>query len=376
MLFQPPAPTSLEVLEALALAVGPDEALAGSAFHVDPYSIAVGGKLPLGWELGGSMAPRRALTAGSAPEDTLEPPPAPGFPESVVAIMVVCVLVIITVPIVLLVVRVLSVCPSVCPLGGVMELRWQLGGWWARGLRCFTWIKEGLGRGPEVSRLSQRCTRVGVLQNNPKNPWGVGILEGGRLQCEQGPAAAWCSPPQVLRTRRGSWSDVAVLWDRRDPEVGTQTLEMENQGFWVASEQVSGLYGGGWSLRVVSGGSWRQVAVGALKSLQGSWWLGWGCSCVMPGSEGALSPPLGAGGRGGGPCCSPGGGHSHLLPSGHRGGFCVLADGLSTVREGAAGLKEARRDAAALSLLPLPCGMPAAPREGRRLWYNFLYKKL
>ncbi|EOB03048.1 hypothetical protein Anapl_01706, partial [Anas platyrhynchos] len=124
---QPPAPTSLEVLEALALAVGPDEALAGSAFHVDPYSIAV-------------------LTAGSAPEDTLEPPPAPGFPESVVAIMVVCVLVIVTVPIILLV---------------------------------------------------------------------------------------------VLRTKRGSWSDVAILWDRRDPEVGTQTLEMENQGFWVASKQVS-----------------------------------------------------------------------------------------------------------------------------------------
>uniref|UniRef100_A0A8C3CHC1 Cytochrome P450 1A n=1 Tax=Cairina moschata TaxID=8855 RepID=A0A8C3CHC1_CAIMO len=119
VLFQPPAPTSLEVLEALALAVGPDEALAGSAFHVDPYSIAVG-------------------------EDTLEPPPAPGFPESVVAIMVVCILVIVTVPIILLV---------------------------------------------------------------------------------------------VLRTKRGSWSDVAVLWDRRDPEVGTQTLEMENQGFWVASEQ-------------------------------------------------------------------------------------------------------------------------------------------
>lgn len=54
----------------------------------------------------------------------------------------------------------------------------------------------------------------------------------------------------------------------------------------------------------------------------------------------------------------------------------MLADGLSIVREGAAGLKEVRRDAAALSLLPLPCGMPAAPREGRRLWYNFLYKKL
>lgn len=163
VLFQPPAPTSLEVLEALALAVGPDEALAGSAFHVDPYSIAVGGKLPLGWELGGFHGPQEVLTAGSAPEDTLEPPPAPGFPESVVAIMVVCILVIVTVPIILLVVRVLSVCPSVCPLGGVMELGWQLRGWRARGLRCFTCIKEGLGGGGlEVSRLSQRCKGWGA----------------------------------------------------------------------------------------------------------------------------------------------------------------------------------------------------------------------
>lgn len=78
---------------------------------------------------GGLHGPQEVLTAGSAPEDTLEPPPAPGFPESVVAIMVVCILIIVTVPIILLVVRVLSVCPSVCPLGGVMELGWQLRGW-------------------------------------------------------------------------------------------------------------------------------------------------------------------------------------------------------------------------------------------------------
>lgn len=199
-----------------------------------------------------------------------------------------------------------------------------------------------------------------MLQNNPKKPGGGEILVGRRLQCEQGLAAAWCSPPQVLRTKRGSWSDVAVLWDRRDPEVGTQTLEMENQGFWVASEQVSGLYGGWWSLGVVSVGSWRQVAVVALKSLQGSRWLGWGCSCVMPGSGGALSPPWGwRKGRG------------SLLQS-WRGTQPPLA--LRTWRrllhagrrtqhheEGAAGLNEARRKAAALSLLPLPCGMPAAP---------------
>ncbi|XP_021263531.1 mucin-5B-like [Numida meleagris] len=119
--FQPPAPSSLEVLEALVLAVGPDKAWADSDFQVDPYSIAVG-------------------------EDTLEPPPAPGFPEYGVAIIVVCGLIIITIPVILLV---------------------------------------------------------------------------------------------CLRTERFGWSDVAVLWDRRDPEAGTQTLEMENQGFWATSDEAS-----------------------------------------------------------------------------------------------------------------------------------------
>ncbi|KFQ81171.1 hypothetical protein N337_09206, partial [Phoenicopterus ruber ruber] len=115
VVFQHPAPTSLEVLEALALSVGPNEALAGSDFQVDPYSLAVG-------------------------EATLEPPlPEPGFPEYGVAIMVVCGLCIITAPIVLLV---------------------------------------------------------------------------------------------CLRTKRLRWRDVVALWDRRDPEAGTQTLEMDNQGFW------------------------------------------------------------------------------------------------------------------------------------------------
>ncbi|XP_052528201.1 taste receptor cell protein 1-like [Tympanuchus pallidicinctus] len=119
--FQLPAPSSLEVLEALVLAVGPDKALAASDFQVDPYSISVG-------------------------EDTLEPPPAPGFPEYGVSIIVVCGLIIITIPIVLLV---------------------------------------------------------------------------------------------CLRTRRFGWSDVAVLSDRRDPEAGTQTLEMENRGFWAASDEAT-----------------------------------------------------------------------------------------------------------------------------------------
>ncbi|OXB55495.1 hypothetical protein ASZ78_016466, partial [Callipepla squamata] len=121
VVFQPPAPSSLEVLEALVLAVGPDKALADSDFQVDPYSISVG-------------------------EDALEPPPAPGFPEYGVAIMVVCGLIIITIPIILLV---------------------------------------------------------------------------------------------CLRARRFGWSDVAVLWDRRDPEAGTQTLEMENRGYWATPDEAA-----------------------------------------------------------------------------------------------------------------------------------------
>ncbi|KFP40505.1 hypothetical protein N324_06530, partial [Chlamydotis macqueenii] len=115
VVFQQPAPTSLEVLEALVLSVGPNKTLAGSAFQVDPYSLAVG-------------------------EDTLEPPlPESGFPEYGVAIMVVCGLCIITAPIILLV---------------------------------------------------------------------------------------------CLRTKRLGWQDVAALRERRDAEVGTQTLEMDNRGFW------------------------------------------------------------------------------------------------------------------------------------------------
>ncbi|KAM9375080.1 uncharacterized protein C15orf39 homolog [Phaethornis superciliosus] len=75
-----PAPTSLEILEALVLSVGPRKTLAGSDFEVDPYSLTVG-------------------------EDTLEPPlPDPGFPEYGVAIVVVGGLCLITAPIIVLMV--------------------------------------------------------------------------------------------------------------------------------------------------------------------------------------------------------------------------------------------------------------------------------
>ncbi|XP_068000488.1 nascent polypeptide-associated complex subunit alpha, muscle-specific form-like isoform X2 [Melanerpes formicivorus] len=120
VVFQNPAPTSLQVLEALVLSVGPDKALDGSDFQVDPYSLAVG--------------------------DTLEPPqPQPGFPDYGVAIIVVCGLCIIAAPIAILL---------------------------------------------------------------------------------------------YLRARRLSRWDRPVLWDRRNAEVGTQTMEMENRGFWAFSEQI------------------------------------------------------------------------------------------------------------------------------------------
>lgn len=62
------------------------------------------------WGCGNSRPKSRVLTAlFHPPEDTLEPPPAPGFPEYGVAIVVVCGLIIITIPIILLVVRVMPV---------------------------------------------------------------------------------------------------------------------------------------------------------------------------------------------------------------------------------------------------------------------------
>uniref|UniRef100_A0A8C3R9A4 SEA domain-containing protein n=1 Tax=Cyanoderma ruficeps TaxID=181631 RepID=A0A8C3R9A4_9PASS len=115
MLFRQPAPTSVEVLETLVLSVGPNQALADSDIHVDPFSLSVG-------------------------EDTLEhPSPQMGFPAYGVALMVIGGLCIMITPVVL-----------VC-----------------------------------------------------------------------------------LGTKRLDWQQGRALWDRRDPEVGIQTLEMDNQGFWT-----------------------------------------------------------------------------------------------------------------------------------------------
>ncbi|XP_054128456.1 uncharacterized protein LOC128934686 [Melozone crissalis] len=121
MIFQHPAPTSVQVLKTLVHAVGPNQALAGSDIHVDPFSLAVG-------------------------EDTLDPPrPQRGFPAYGVALVVIGGLCIVAAPIVL-----------VCL--GTKRLGWQAGG---------------------------------------------------------------------------------ALWDRRDPEVGVQTLEMDNQGFWTEDSEDS-----------------------------------------------------------------------------------------------------------------------------------------
>ncbi|KAI1235005.1 hypothetical protein IHE44_0002636 [Lamprotornis superbus] len=49
--------------------------------------------------------------------------------------------------------------------------------------------------------------------------------------CWAGPAAwALCG---CLGTNRLGWQGGRALWNRRDPEVGIQTLEMDNQGVWT-----------------------------------------------------------------------------------------------------------------------------------------------
>ncbi|XP_038002885.1 proline-rich protein 36-like isoform X2 [Motacilla alba alba] len=85
MIFRHPAPTSVQVLKTLVRSVGPNQALADSDFHVDPFSLSVG-------------------------EDTLDPPrPQPGFPAYGVALIVIGGLCIMAAPVVL-VVRASSAC--------------------------------------------------------------------------------------------------------------------------------------------------------------------------------------------------------------------------------------------------------------------------
>lgn len=61
LVFQHPAPTSLEVLEALVLSVGSNKALAGSDLQVDPYSLVVGGELPF---VGVEREPQHCVSRG------------------------------------------------------------------------------------------------------------------------------------------------------------------------------------------------------------------------------------------------------------------------------------------------------------------------
>lgn len=48
VIFQPSAPSSMDVLKTLVDSVGPNDALAGSHFQVDPYSFIVAGRIALG----------------------------------------------------------------------------------------------------------------------------------------------------------------------------------------------------------------------------------------------------------------------------------------------------------------------------------------
>lgn len=61
LVFQHPAPTSLEVLDALVLSVGSNKALAGSDLQVDPYSLVVGGELPF---VGVEREPQQCVSRG------------------------------------------------------------------------------------------------------------------------------------------------------------------------------------------------------------------------------------------------------------------------------------------------------------------------
>uniref|UniRef100_U3K8E8 SEA domain-containing protein n=1 Tax=Ficedula albicollis TaxID=59894 RepID=U3K8E8_FICAL len=62
--------------------------------------------------------------------------------------------------------------------------------------------------------------------------YGVAIMVIGGLCIIAAPVVLVC-----LGTKRLGWQSGRALWDRRDPEVGIQTLEMDNQGFWTEDSE-------------------------------------------------------------------------------------------------------------------------------------------
>ncbi|KAF4804530.1 COMM domain containing 4 [Turdus rufiventris] len=58
--------------------------------------------------------------------------------------------------------------------------------------------------------------------------YGVAFMVIGGLCIIAAPIVLVC-----LGTKRLGWQQGRALWDRRDPEVGIQTLEMDNQGYWT-----------------------------------------------------------------------------------------------------------------------------------------------
>ncbi|XP_050834271.1 mucin-1 isoform X1 [Serinus canaria] len=58
--------------------------------------------------------------------------------------------------------------------------------------------------------------------------YGVALVVIGSLCIVAAPVVLVC-----LGTKRLGWQAGGALWDRTDPDVGIQTLEMENQGFWT-----------------------------------------------------------------------------------------------------------------------------------------------
>ncbi|XP_053844655.1 uncharacterized protein LOC128813495 [Vidua macroura] len=82
--------------------------------------------------------------------------------------------------------------------------------------------------------VDPRSLSVGEDTLDPATPqpgfpaYGVAIMVVGGLCIVAAPIVLVC-----LGSKRLGWQDGRALWDRRDPEVGIQTLQMDNQGFWT-----------------------------------------------------------------------------------------------------------------------------------------------